>query len=143
MLRIRANLGPSKAGESLSSAPPMTPEATENELEIGPRDAADKVAAGAQLVDVRQDWEYDAGHIAGAEHIPLEDLPAASERLDQGRPIVFQCRTGSRSALATQVFRASGFEAYNLAGGLHAWVDDGLEIEPADGHVADARPDAS
>jgi len=121
----------------------MTAEATGSDLEIAPADAAEKVAAGAQLVDVRQDYEWEAGRIPGAEHIPLEQLPAASERLDRGRPIVFQCRTGNRSGLAAQVFRASGFEAYNLAGGLHAWVEAGHEIEPAGGTVADPRPDAT
>ncbi len=121
----------------------MTSEATENELEIGPAEAAEKIAGGAQLIDVRQPFEWEAGRIADADLIPLEQLPAASERIDRERAIVFQCRTGSRSALATQVFRASGYEAYNLAGGLHAWVDSGREIEPADGVVAESRPDAS
>jgi rhodanese-related sulfurtransferase len=120
----------------------MASETTESELDIDAADAAEKVAAGAQLIDVRQDYEWEAGRIPGAEHIPLERLPAASERLDRDRPIVFQCRTGSRSGLAAQVFRASGFEAYNLAGGLHAWVEAGRELEPAGGLVADPRPDA-
>jgi len=121
----------------------MTAETMEQDIEIGPAEAAEKVAAGAQLVDVRQDFEWEAGRIPGAEHIPLEGLPAASERFDPGRPIVFQCRTGSRSAMATQVFRASGFEAYNLGGGLEAWVEEGREIEPDGGIVAGSRPEAS
>lgn len=143
IVRIRVNLRPSIDGQPLSSAAPMTSEATGSELEIDPADAADKIAAGAQLVDVRQDYEWDAGRIPGARHIPLEQLPGASERLDRDHPVVFQCRTGSRSGLATQVFRASGFEAYNLAGGLRAWVDAGREIEPPGGIVAEPRPDAS
>ena len=121
----------------------MTAETTEQDIDIGPAEAADKIAAGAQLVDVRQDFEWEAGRIPGAEHIPLERLPAAAERFDPERPIVFQCRTGARSAMATQVFRASGFEAYNLGGGLEAWVDEGREIEPDGGNVAVPRPDAS
>ena len=121
----------------------MTSEAIEQEIEIGPAEAAEKVAAGAQLVDVRQDFEWDAGRIPGAEHIPLEQLPAAADRFDHDRPIVFQCRTGSRSAMASQIFRASGFEAYNLTGGLEAWVAEGREIEPDGGIVAGPRPDAS
>lgn len=121
----------------------MTTGAADIELDIGVAEAAERIAAGAQLVDVRQDYEWEAGHVAGAEHVPLEELPAAAARLDRDRPIVFACRTGSRSALATDVFRASGFEAYNLAGGLLAWVEEGREIEPADGSVAETRPDAS
>jgi rhodanese-related sulfurtransferase len=121
----------------------MASEATDQEFELGPDEVAAKIDAGAQLIDVRQDFEWEAGRIAGAEHIPLEQLPAATERIDRDRPIVFSCRVGNRSGLAAQVFRASGFEAYNLAGGLQAWVDAGREIEPADGVVADLRPDAS
>ena len=59
-----------------------------------------------------------------------------AEKLDRERPILFYCRSGSRSALAAQAFAAAGFEAHNLHGGLQEWVKDGLPIEPADGHVA-------
>ena len=99
--------------------------------------------AGAQLVDVRQDYEWEAGHIEGAVHIPLEDLPGRAGELDRDRPVVFGCRTGSRSAFATQAFREAGFDAYNLAGGLEAWVEHGRPIEPPDGAVAGPRPDLS
>jgi rhodanese-related sulfurtransferase len=121
----------------------MSTEAPETELDIDAAGTAERVSAGALLVDVRQDYEWEAGHLAGAEHVPLEELPAAATRFDRDRPIVFTCRTGSRSALATEVFRAAGYEAYNLAGGLLAWVESGRELEPADGLVADSRPDAS
>lgn len=118
-------------------------EQTETSTELEPAAAAAKVEEGAQLVDVRQDYEWEAGRIAGAVHIPLEQLPAHVEELDHDRPIVFGCRSGSRSAFATQAFREAGFDAYNLAGGLAAWVEAGHEIEPADGEVAGPRPDAT
>jgi len=118
-------------------------EATETKTELNPAEASEKLAGGAQLVDVRQDYEWDAGHIEGAVLIPLEQLAARTGEVDRERPIVFQCRTGSRSAFATELFRQSGYDAYNLEGGLQAWVADGREIEPADGTVADPRPDAS
>ena len=118
-------------------------EATDIETELDPAQVSEKVAEGAQLIDVRQDYEWDAGHIDGAVHIPLEELPARTESIDREHPVVFQCRTGSRSAFATQIFRASGFEAYNLAGGLQAWVAEDREIVPADGIVAEPLPDAS
>jgi len=101
------------------------------------------VGEGAQLIDVRQDYEWEAGHISEAVHIPLEQLPAQAESLDRDRPVVFQCRSGSRSAMATAAFRESGFEAFNLAGGLLGWVDEGRPIEPSDGKVAGPRPDAT
>jgi rhodanese-related sulfurtransferase len=92
--------------------------------------------ADAQLVDVRTPPEHGAGRIAGDVHIELEQLPAEAGSLDRERPLVFYCRSGTRSALATQAFRASGYDAYNLDGGLLAWVESGLPIEPEDGSVA-------
>ena len=89
-----------------------------------------------QLVDVRRPDEHEAGRIAGSVHIELDRLPAEAGALDRERPIVFYCRSGSRSAMATDAFRASGYDAYNMAGGLEAWVESGLPIEPAGGRVA-------
>jgi rhodanese-related sulfurtransferase len=91
---------------------------------------------GAQLVDVREPYEHEAGRIAGDVHIELNRLAEEAGTLDGGRPIVFYCRSGSRSALAAQAFAASGFTTYNLAGGLEAWVASGLPIEPEGGRVA-------
>jgi hydroxyacylglutathione hydrolase/adenylyltransferase/sulfurtransferase len=118
-------------------------EATEIQLELSPEDAAAMVADGARLIDVRQDYEWEAGRIEGATHIPLEQLPAQAEQIGRERPIVFQCRSGSRSALAMQVFREAGYEAFNLSGGLQAWVASEREIVPADGFVAGPHLDAS
>ena len=90
-----------------------------------------------ELVDVRERYEWDAGRIPGARHIELERVAGRADELPRDRPIVFQCRLGARSAMVTEAFRASGFEAYNLTGGLRAWVEQGLPIDPPDGTVAD------
>jgi rhodanese-related sulfurtransferase len=104
--------------------------------DLSPARVAELLREGARAVDVREQYERDAGHIADTLHIELDQLSARVEELDRERPLVFYCRTGSRSALAAQAFAAAGFEAHNLDGGLQAWVKDGLPIEPADGHVA-------
>jgi rhodanese-related sulfurtransferase len=105
--------------------------------ELTPRQAHDLAREdGAQLVDVREPYEREAGHIAGSLHIELQALPAQAETLDRDRPIVFYCRSGSRSAMAADAFAAAGFDARNLDGGLEAWVGAGLPIEPSDGRVA-------
>lgn len=111
-------------------------EAAEIEEEISPRRAAELVAQGAQLIDVRQDDEHAVGHIEGSQHIELDRLPSEAGAIDRDRPVVFYCRSGSRSALATQAFRAAGYEAHNLTGGLLAWKQGGLPLEPPDGVVA-------
>jgi rhodanese-related sulfurtransferase len=104
---------------------------------MNPRQTADLLRTGdVQLVDVREPYEHEAGRIAGSLHIELQRLPEEAASLDRERPIVFYCRSGSRSALAADAFVASGFDARNLDGGLEAWVGAGLPIEPSSGRVA-------
>ena len=84
MLRIRRS-DRAHARDSLSSAPSMPKPPTRRPRSEPGRRPPSMVAEGAQLIDVRQDYEWDAGHIEGAVHIPLEQLPAAAERLDRER----------------------------------------------------------
>ena len=98
--------------------------------EITPQQAAEKIADGAQLIDVRRRDEWDAARLAGATHFPLEILTSKVGDIDKDRPIVFYCHSGSRSAMATEAFAASGYDAYNLAGGIKAWKASDLPVEP-------------
>ena len=116
------------------------PEETATEGEVVPKRAAELIAAGATLIDVRRNYEWDAGRIAGARHIEVNEVAREAETIPMDRPVVFYCRTGSRSALAAAAFRQAGWDAYNLAGGLVAWVGDGNEVEPEGGEVIDPRP---
>ena len=90
-----------------------------------------------QVIDVRQTFERDAGHIAGTDHIELVELPGKAAVLSREQPVVFYCRVGNRSLMAAQAFRASGFEAYSLQGGLVRWAQEGRALEPAGGYVAE------
>ena len=106
--------------------------------DLSPEEVKRLVDAGdADLIDVREPYEHEAGRIEGDRHVEIPQLTAAAQELDPERPVVFYCRSGARSAMATQAFRASGFQAYNLTGGLAAWVAQGLPIVPEDGTVAD------
>jgi rhodanese-related sulfurtransferase len=89
-----------------------------------------------ELIDVREPYEYEAGRIAGARHIELASLSAEAQTIGVEKPIVFYCRSGSRSAMAAEAFKTAGFDAHNMAGGLQDWQADGLALEPANGHVA-------
>jgi len=91
-----------------------------------------------ELIDVRQQHEHDAGRIAGDRHVELSQLVAQADTIARDMPVVFYCRTGSRSAMATEAFRGAGFDAHNMAGGLVEWHLAGLPLEPEDGCVADA-----
>jgi len=111
------------------------------ETEVSPARAAAMLGSGgAQIVDVRHDDEWESGRITGATHIPLEALPERRSEIARDRPVIFQCRTGVRSAMAAEVMRASGVEALNLEGGIEAWVQQGLPLEPEDGAVARPQP---
>jgi rhodanese-related sulfurtransferase len=105
--------------------------------DLSPARVADLQRDGAQLVDVREPYEREAGRIPDdTAHIELDRLTDEAGSIDPARPVVFYCRTGSRSAMAAQAFSAAGYDAHNLDGGLKAWVADGLPIEPSDGRVA-------
>ncbi len=88
-----------------------------------------------QLIDVRQPHEHAAGRIGGDRLIELTALTAEAETIDPHRPVVFYCRSGSRSAMATDAFRNAGYDAHNMVGGLIQWEASGLPLEPDDGYV--------
>jgi rhodanese-related sulfurtransferase len=106
-------------------------------IEITAQRAAELLADGASVIDVREGYEREAGYIEGTRHIELERLASNAESIDRDRPVVFHCRLGLRSAMAASAFRAAGYDAYTLSGGIQAWVDAGLPIEPDGGYVAD------
>src|SRR5579859_4190449 len=92
---------------------------------------------GVQLIDVRQVHENQAGRISGSRLIELGELSAQAGSIDRDRPVVFYCRSGARSAMATQAFRQAGYDAHNMAGGLLDWQAAGLPLEPDGAYVAD------
>lgn len=115
-----------------------TPERTA-EIAVEPARVAEWLAEDPdlQVVDVREPYEREAGHIAGSVHIELAQLPARAGELDGGRPVVFYCRVGSRSLLAAQAARASGLRAHTMEGGLLRWAQEGRPLVPEDGFVAE------
>jgi rhodanese-related sulfurtransferase len=96
------------------------------------------VGDGAQLIDVRVDHEWEVGHIAGATHLPLEELSERSAELDSERPVVLYCRGGTRSSMAAEALTDAGFDAVKLDEGIVGWEEEGLELEPEGGYVAES-----
>lgn len=80
-----------------------------------------KRRAEFHLLDVRENDEWTAGHIDGAQHIPLGELAARLSELPKERTIVAVCRSGGRSEAAVRGLRKRGYEAENLEGGVNAW----------------------
>jgi len=106
------------AGLRTASYPTASPS------ELKPRIESGEV----NLVDVRAETEYSAGHIAGANHHFLGRLLREAVEIDRTKPVVAQCLGGGRSAIATSVLRRAGFDVTNMQGGYKAWVGAGLPV---------------
>lgn len=93
-------------------------------------DLATHLAAGdVHLLDVRSGAEWRDGHISSALHVPLGYLTAHLADVPSDRPVVVQCRSGSRSAIAASLLRRLGRrEVVNLAGGIDAWRAAGRPV---------------
>jgi len=88
----------------------------------------------ALIVDVRDQAEFEAGHLPQAKHIPLKDVAERSAELKKfiKRPLIVVCQTGNRSKSALEAFRKSGFEnVFNLDGGYAAWQQAGQPVSRA------------
>ena len=85
------------------------------------------------VVDVREDEEWTAGHIAGAVHVPLGQLEARLGELDPAQHLVTTCRSGKRSAEAHALLTAAGRRVDDLEGGVQAWQSAGLPLTTDDG----------
>ena len=103
--------------------------------QTSPADALSAQQAGALLVDVREQDEWDAGHAPDALHLPLGDLGERRGELSGRGRIVLICRSGARSELAASLLASAGISAENLSGGMQAWAREGQPLEPADGAV--------
>ena len=107
-------------------------------MDVDPEQVVELQRQGAiQLIDVREEHEWDAGRIAGARHLPVSELTARADSIHRETPVVFYCRVGGRSAMAASAFRRAGYDAYTMSGGMVEWEAKGLPLEPEDGFVAD------
>jgi len=83
-----------------------------------------------EIVDVREPWEYQQGHVPGALLIPLGQLSMRVNELNPERPVAVICATGNRSQSAAALLGQKGFKTiYNVTGGTSAWKYNGLELE--------------
>lgn len=92
--------------------------------EISAAQLQEALAAGEApvLVDVREPWEWASGHIEGAIHIPMGELPARLAELDGEAELVIYCHSGQRSWYAAGYLAGQGYtHVASLAGGIDAW----------------------
>lgn len=89
---------------------------------IQPQALIDQRTVDTVIVDVRETDEFAAGHVAGSINVPLSELMARQNEVPNGAYII--CRTGSRSAMATEFLSGNGHQVTNVLGGVTAWPED-------------------
>jgi rhodanese-related sulfurtransferase len=87
-----------------------------------PTVTVDRIPDDAVLLDVREPDEWAAGHVDGATHVPMNEIPARVGQLDESADIVVVCKVGGRSAQVTAWLKRQGYRATNLEGGMLAWA---------------------
>ena len=97
--------------------------------EIDVDELARRHAAGDHVLDVREDDEFAAAHVPGAQHIPLGELIERVDEVPEEGTIYVICARGARSAKAVEHLVRQGREAVNVAGGTIAWIDAGLPTD--------------
>ena len=106
--------------------------------EVSRAEAQKLIEDGAQVIDVRTEHEWDVGRIAGAAHLPLDELAQRAAEIDQERPVILYCRGGNRSTMAAAALAGAGYDAAKLSEGIVGWVEAGLPVDPEDGYVAES-----
>ncbi len=98
--------------------------------ELTPAEAMARYSAGALVLDVRTQAEWNQGHIANSILIPLDDLSARLGEVPRDRDIIVVCRSGARSTEGATILRQAGFTRVScLTGGLQGWVSAGYPLE--------------
>lgn len=102
---------------------------------VGTADAVRLTNAGALILDVRGDQDYEAGHIIDARHVPASEMAARAETFKRfkEKPVLVYCENGFSSASAAKVLREAGFaKVATLGGGLNAWRRENLPLVKQD-----------
>lgn len=106
-------------------------EPDEDFYRIDVAEAKELIASGdVDIVDVREPWEYEKGHIPNARLVPLNTLLGNPQEHLHRDNILMVCGVGQRSAVAAEMAAALGYtRVYNLEGGTTRWIEAGLPIE--------------
>ena len=90
--------------------------------------ASAAIDAGALLLDVREDFEWERGHAPQALHVAMSELGQRVEELPRDQTIVCVCHIGGRSAMVVDALNRAGWQAVNVVGGMDAWAAAGLPV---------------
>ena len=119
-----------------AAAQPAATEAQTIDVASLPRDVDVQTTAAlseqpdVMILDVREQDEWDAGHIPGAVFMPMGQVPDRLSEIPKDKTVIVQCRSGNRSSQVTDFLVQQGFtNVHNMAGGLNAWQSAGLPVE--------------
>jgi rhodanese-related sulfurtransferase len=102
-----------------------------------PTVSVDEIPAGAVILDVREDYEWSAGHIEAAVHVPMNEVPTRINyepgELTQDATIAVICKMGGRSAQVAGWLNRQGYNAFNVDGGMLAWATAHRPMVSSDG----------
>lgn len=91
------------------------------------------------MLDVREDDEWSTGHVRGATHIPLGDIPARLDEIDLDAQLFVICHSSGRSFRVLQYLQQMGYEGTCVRGGMLAWIEHGKPVESGTADGADNR----
>jgi rhodanese-related sulfurtransferase len=121
-------------GGTDTAAPVAEQSAEMGALDLGPEVDVHKVAEikdrdDVYVLDVREQWEYDEGHIPGVTLLPLGEVQSRLDEIPTDKTVIVTCRSGNRSGQATDFLRQNGFDnVHNMQGGIVAWEQAGYEV---------------
>jgi rhodanese-related sulfurtransferase len=108
-----------------------TPPEQEERVEVptvSVQDVTERTSDDWLVLDVREPFEWATGHIEGALHIPMSDVPARIDELDPQARTLVVCHVGARSARVTAWLHQQGHDVANLEGGMDAWERAGRAV---------------
>ena len=127
---------PAAPAAAQPAAQPAAAEAKTIDVATLPRDVDVQTTAALReqpdvvILDVREQDEWDAGHIPGAVFMPMGQVPDRLSEIPKDKTVIVQCRSGNRSSQVTDFLVQQGFtNVHNMAGGLKAWQSAGLPVE--------------
>lgn len=89
---------------------------------------------GYAMIDVRENFEFEAGHAPGAIHIPADDIPDALDDLPD-EELIIVCRAGGRARKVAEWLNRNGFDSMPLVDGMLHWQAIGLPLASEDGSI--------
>ncbi|MFC0582381.1 rhodanese-like domain-containing protein [Micrococcoides hystricis] len=99
----------------------------------------EQIPAGAKIIDIREQDEWDLGHAEGAVHLPLSELADRIDEIDPDEDNYIICRSGGRSRRACEWLNSQGYTVIDVAGGSGAWMDAQLPLVSENGEEPTIR----